>query len=117
MKHFLVIVSALLFMGCTNEEFIDNSYKYSEDDYRTMYEFIQNIYDSDLFGIEMPVSPSYDEMMQIASKVIMTDVFGDTIGEGDCEKEYRLMLAYFNFVDPNADVTKYLEYIIEHEMY
>lgn len=116
MKKLFVCVFALLIASCTTYE-EEQTYQYTHDNYCTMFGFIECLHESELFGIPEPVKPTYDEMMLTAASVIMTDTFGDTIGEGDCTEVYFLMYDYFKAMHPSSSVTEYLHYIITNEMY
>lgn len=90
------------------------------EDYKVMYDFLQSMVESEVFEdleLSMPDSPSYDDLMYLCAPLVMSVQFGDTFAEGDCEKEYRLMLSYFEVHDPEADITGFLRYIIDNEMY
>jgi chloramphenicol O-acetyltransferase len=122
MKKLFILAMAFLSMACTNQvdeliEEVEEKEVVISEEYRTMYTFIEDIYYSELFGIELPVNPNYDEMMQIAAPIIMTDTFADTLGECECEQVYRLMFAYFQEHDPHAKVTSYLEYLLVNGLY
>jgi hypothetical protein len=127
MRKIIISVMVVLAMtSCSNasvDEMIEGAQERQElvvvtDDYRTMYSFLQDLVSSELFeGLTMPENPSYDDLMHICAPIVMTDLFGDTFAEGDCEKEYRLMLAYFEENDPESEIAKYLRYIIENGMY
>lgn len=127
MKKIMFFAMALCMMSCASDYLEDVPSQEKEttksvlvvnDDYKTMYAFVQDLVNSELFdGLTMPVNPSYDDLMHICAPIILTDVFGDTFAEGDCEKEYRLMLAYFEEKEPEGKIAAYLRYIIDNRMY
>ena len=127
MKKVIISVMAVLALSsCSNdsfEEVFESAQARQEvvvvtDDYKTMYSFLHDLVNSELFdGLTMPENPSYDDLMQLCAPIVMTDLFGDTFAEGDCEKEYRLMLAYFEENEPESEIASYLSYILEHGMY
>lgn len=109
----IIFVLSLIVASCTTE----SDYEYSTDNYKTMYEFVDCLYSSELFGIENPFGKTYDQLMLIAAPVIMTDTFADTIGEGDCYEVYILMHDYFAATGQNQKVVEYIDFILEHELY
>lgn len=124
MKKLFILVAAFCMMSCTTDYLeeieevqVEAKQQSVSEDYLIMYQFVDDLVFSELFGLTMPENPSYDELMNISASVIMTDTFADTIGEGDCEKVYRLMFAYFQEHDPNAKVTSYLEYLLINGLY
>ena len=125
MKKLTILCMAFLLTSCTSDYWEEMVVENEEtkvavvvdENYKTMYQFVEMLANSDLFGLSCPESPSYDELMHIAAPVVMTDLFGDTIGEGDCEEIYRLMLVYFEDHEPEADITSYLRYIIDNNLY
>lgn len=122
MRKLFVLLMAFAAVSCTGyteyDELVEEKVEYvSPDDYATMYDFVMMVRDSELFDLELPSTMTYDEMMRISAHIVMTDLFGDTIGEGDCEDVYRLMLAYYLVHDPDATITSYLSYILENGMY
>ena len=124
MKKLTILCMAFLLTSCTSdywEEVVENEETkvavVVDENYKTMYQFVEMLANSDLFGLSLPESPSYDELMHIAAPVVMSDLFGDTIGEGDFEEIYRLMLVYFEDHEPEADITSYLRYIIDNNLY
>lgn len=127
MKKVIISVMAVLALSsCSNdsfEEVFESAQARQEvvvvtDDYKTMYSFLQDLVNSELFdGLTMPENPSYDDLMHTCAPIVMSDLFGDTFAEGDCEKEYRLMLAYFEENEPESEIASYLSYILEHGMY
>ncbi len=125
MRKIMVFVMAIAMTSCANgvvEEFeemteqAEETRTYSED-YRVMYEFLTELYASELFEMEKPGEYTYEQMMYIAAPIVQSDIFGDTFAEGDCEQVYRLMLAWFSENEPDAEITAYLSYIIENRMY
>lgn len=122
MKKVVFLLLAMLTMSCSNdiiEEEIEETVALNctQDEYDTMYEFMEVLYYSELFGISKPDNLTYDDMMLISAPIIMSDTFADTIGEGECEKVYRLMLAYFKDKYPEASVTSYLQHILDCGLY
>jgi hypothetical protein len=124
MKKVFIFAMALFMMSCTSscwdeaEEPQEESQVVYSKEYQIMYLFVDNLVSSELWeGLTMPANPTLDELMQISEKAILTDIFGDTIGEGDCEQVYRTMLAYYIVHKPDYEFTEYLKFIIEHEMY
>ena len=118
MKKIIIAVSALLMMmSCTNESDFEVAYQHTQQEYATMYEFVGELYQSELFDMEAPAKQTYEEMMNICANIVRTDTFCDTFAEGNCEKIYRLMFAYFSSMQPNAEITSYLNYILVNEMY
>ena len=123
MKKLTIIVMALLAMSCSSdymEDYAEESKSVEfviSDEYRTMYDFVRELADSELFGITMPDNPTYDDLMQLSAAAVLSDVFGDTFGEGDCESEYRLMHAYFSERYPNEEITRYLSYILDNGIF
>lgn len=121
-KFFIFIMAFLTMTSCTNdyfkEEEVQEQVVVVSEDYKVMYDFVDMLVYSELFdGLTMPDNPTLDELMAISASVIMTAEFGDTIGEGDCEEVYRVMLAWFVENDPEAEVTAFLQVIIDNEMY
>ena len=116
-KIFMAVAVMFLMASCTSECDFESGYQFTQDEYETMYEFVGDLYHSEMFEMSEPVNPSYEEMMTVCATIIRTDLFGDTFAEGDCEKVYRLMYAYFLQMQPDAEITNYLGYILEHGMY
>lgn len=125
MKKVLLFVAALCLMSCAKEytdEVIENEPIQKievsfPDGYATMYLFVQSIVESELFGLEMPANPTYDDLMRISVSAICHDLWDDTFGEGDCEAEYRLIYAYYLEREPDSDIVKMFAFILEHELY
>lgn len=130
MKKLAILVLALCATSCTSdymeeiieEQEVENITALQEtavsEDYQTIYEFVDWVcFYEDLFGLQMPSSPTYDELMHMAAGVVMTDTFADTLAECDCEKVYRLMLEYFSENEPENDVVAYLTHILECGLY
>lgn len=119
MNKILFLLISLLVVSCSadiaNEEELYP--EYTQEEYNVMYEFMQTLYESELFGVAKPINPSYDEMMLTAAPVIMSDTFADTLGEGDCEKIYFLMYNYFKTAYPQSSIVSYLKDIIDRELY
>lgn len=122
---FMTIVSAiclsLMFTSCsTNDEYeeILEEYKYSEQDYNTMYDYVTCLYDSGLFSIEKPNSnTTYKQLIISCASVIMTDEFGDTFAEGYCYNIYCLVYDYYIQYNPNAKVVYYIKYLLDNDLY
>ena len=123
MKKLSVIVLAILLASCSSnymEDYTEQSKQVeivNYDEYLTMRTFVQDLCDSELFGFSMPSNPTYKDLMNMAAYAILTDVWGDTFGEGDCLKVYSLVLDYFKANDPDARIVSYLDYIITNELY
>jgi hypothetical protein len=122
MKKVFIFAMAFLAMSCTSqfdevEENQEKQVAFSED-YQTMYLFVEDIISSELWeNLTMPLNPTLEDLMQIAEEAMQTDIFGDTIGEGDCEKPYKAMLSYYLANKPDDEFTEYLMFLVEHEMY
>lgn len=120
MKKALFILMAVIATSCTNpmeETSVSPSFHYTHDEYCVMFGFIEYLHESELFGLPEPEKPTYDEMMMTAAPIVMSDVFLDTLGEGDCTEVYFLMYAYFSAMHPQASITAHLREIINNEMY
>lgn len=100
------------------EESSQEEFEYSDEEYKLMFDFVKSIWVSDLFGISEPTSDlTYADLMNISASVIMTDTFGDTLGEGDCYKVYIAMYKYYSDIYPETKVYRYLKYILENDLY
>lgn len=125
MKKLFILVAAFCLTSCTTDyledvievQTVEAKQQSVSEDYLIMYQFVDDLVFSELFGLTMPENPSYDELMNISASVIMTDTFADTIAEGNCEKVYRLMYAYYQENDPEGELTLYLEYILLNGLY
>jgi hypothetical protein len=124
MKKVFIYAMAFIMMSCTGSSCMDDEnvmketqVEYSEE-YKTMYLFVDELVSSELWeGLTMPENPTLDDLMRISEDAMNTDIFGDTIGEGDCEQVYRTMLAYYLTYKPDDEFTQYLLFIVDHEMY
>ena len=93
-------------------------FEYSDEEYKLMFGFVKSIWVSELFGISEPTSNlTYADLMNISASVIMTDTFGDTLGEGDCYRVYIAMYKYYSDIYPETKVYRYLKYILENDLY
>jgi hypothetical protein len=124
MKKVFIFAMALFMMSCTSscwdeaEEPQEESQVVYSKEYQIMYLFVDNLVSSELWeGLTMPGNPTLDDLMRISEDAMNTDIFGDTIGEGDCEQVYRTMLAYYLTYKPDDEFTQYLLFIVDHEMY
>lgn len=124
MKKLLIFALALCLVSCSSESCEDFQQQEQPvenvENYDVMYNFLHDMVESEVFedlGLTMPENPTYDDLMYICAPLVMSVQFGDTFAEGDCEKEYRLMLSYFEIHDPLAEITGFLRYIIDNEMY
>lgn len=127
MKKIFVFVMAVCLVSCSKQA--ETACEIEEDkqeevtrvefseDYETMYLFVQNIVDSELFGIDMPVNPTLDDLMKIGASAILHELWGDTLGEADYRKEYEIILAYYLKHAPDAEIVELLEMFFEHGMY
>ena len=124
MKKVFIFAMALFMVSCTTDACMGEGTRQEteivySDDYRVMYAFVDECVSyEDLFeGISLPPNPTLDELMAISKDIICSDVFADTIGEGDCEQVYKTMYYYYKVHYPDDEFTWFLEFIIEHEMY
>lgn len=125
MKKIIIFLLAICIISCSSndnyyqeEEYVYEPYEYTHEQYDTMFAFVNSLYVSDLFGIPEPTRDlTYKQLMCISAPIIMTDTFGDTIGEGYCYDVYVLVLDFFRQEYPTAKIVYYLQYLIDNNLY